>query len=90
MRAHSSATLVLGSLMVGCGVVAGHQNHRHREKQIPLHEQEYIQDPVEELERKWSFEVSSESSYCLLRFQRHQSESRWRKYLLIEYLFLNA
>jgi len=44
--------------MVGYGVVAGHQDHKHGEKQIPLHEQEYVQDPVEELERKWSFEVS--------------------------------
>ncbi|KAE9367376.1 Arginase/deacetylase [Stipitochalara longipes BDJ] len=39
-----------------CVVVAGHQDHRHGEKHIPLHEQEYVQDPVEELERKWNFE----------------------------------
>jgi agmatinase len=58
MKFQCSAVVVLGSLMVGYGVVAGHQDHKHGEKQIPLHEQEYVQDPVEELERKWSFEVS--------------------------------
>lgn len=43
-----------------CGVVGvhGHESgHHHDEKEIPLHEQEYIQDSAEELERKWSFEV---------------------------------
>jgi hypothetical protein len=65
MRFCSSAELVLGALIVGCGVVAGHQNHAHGGKQIPLHEQEYVQDPVEELERKWSFEVSSILSTAL-------------------------
>lgn len=65
MRSYSSAALVLGSLIVGCGVVAGHQKHGHGRKQIPLHEQEYVQDSVEELERKWSFEVSSVSLYCI-------------------------
>jgi hypothetical protein len=59
MRFCSSAALGLGALIVGRGVVTGHQNHGHGGKQIPLHEQEYVQDPVEELERKWSFEVSS-------------------------------
>jgi hypothetical protein len=58
MRGDYSAALLLGFLIVGCGVVAGHQDHLHREKQIPLHEQEYVQDTAEELERKWSFEVS--------------------------------
>ncbi|KAH8769773.1 arginase family-domain-containing protein [Hyaloscypha finlandica] len=46
--------------MAGCGVVAGHQHGHHGGadggKHVPLHEREYIQDPVEELERKWSFE----------------------------------
>jgi hypothetical protein len=65
MRFGSSAALVLGALIVGCGVVTGHQNHGHGGKQIPLHEQEYVQDPVEELERKWSFEVSSILSTAL-------------------------
>jgi hypothetical protein len=59
MRFCSSAALVLGALIVGCGFVTGHQDHGHGGKQIPLHEQEYVQDPVEELERKWRFEVSS-------------------------------
>ena len=65
MRFFSSAELVLGALIVGCGVVTGHQSHGHGGKQIPLHEQEYVQDPVEELERKWSFEVSSVLSTVL-------------------------
>ncbi len=38
--------------------VHGHEHgHHHDEKEIPLHEQEYIQDSPEELERKWAFEV---------------------------------
>lgn len=43
-----------------CEFVAGH-NHGHEhghEKEVPLHEREWIQDSKEELERKWSFEVS--------------------------------
>ena len=39
-----------------CGVVVGHEINR--EKQVPLHEQEFVQDSKEELERKWAFEVS--------------------------------
>ncbi|CZR66872.1 related to agmatinase [Phialocephala subalpina] len=42
-----------------CGVVGvhGHEHgHHHHEKEIPLHEQEYIQDNPDELERKWGFE----------------------------------
>jgi hypothetical protein len=65
MRFCSSATLGLGALIVGCGFVTGHQDHGHGGKQIPLHEQEYVQDPVEELERKWSFEVCSVLSPAL-------------------------
>jgi len=65
MKFCSSAALVLGALIVGCGVVTGHQSHGYGEKQIPLHEQEYVQDPVEELERKWSFEVCSVPSPAL-------------------------
>jgi hypothetical protein len=56
--------------MAGCGVVAGHQHGHHGGadggKHVPLHEREYIQDPVEELERKWSFEVRCVFSACLL------------------------
>jgi hypothetical protein len=59
MRLPGFAALV--PLMVGCGVVAGHQHGHHGGadggKHVPLHEREYIQDSVEELERKWSFEV---------------------------------
>jgi agmatinase len=40
-----------------CGFVVGHSHH-DGEKQVPLHEQEFVQDSEEELERKWNFEVS--------------------------------
>lgn len=76
MRSCSSAALVFGALIVGCGVVAGHQNHGHGGKQIPLHEREYVQDPVEELERKWNFEVSSVSLYCILHSRALTGSSR--------------
>jgi hypothetical protein len=76
MRSYSSAALVLGALIVGCGCVAGHQNHGHGGKEIPLHEREYVQDPVEELERKWSFEVSSVSFYCILHSRALAGSSR--------------
>jgi hypothetical protein len=71
MRLSSATTLV--RLMVGCGVVAGHQHGHHGGadggKHVPLHEREYIQDPVEELERKWSFEVRCVfSAYFLCDF----------------------
>ena len=75
MRFCSSAELVLGVLIVGCEVVAGHQSHGHVGKQIPLHEQEYVQDPIEELERKWSFEVSS-VLYCILHTRALTGSSR--------------
>jgi hypothetical protein len=45
-------TLLLAAL---CGVVVGHGGG---ETQIPLHEREFVQGSEEELERKWSFEVS--------------------------------
>jgi len=45
--------VVLLGLVLGCGVVLG---HGHGEGE--LHEQVYVQDSREELERKWSFEVS--------------------------------
>ncbi|TVY90785.1 Guanidinobutyrase, partial [Lachnellula willkommii] len=46
--------LGLGLGWAVCGVVA----HQHGdEAQVPLHEQEFVQDSAEELERKWSFEV---------------------------------
>jgi hypothetical protein len=68
MRLSSATTLV--RLMVGCGVVAGHQRGHHGGadggKHVPLHEREYIQDSVEELERKWSFEVRCVFSACFL------------------------
>jgi hypothetical protein len=49
-----------------CGVIVeGHQHQHHGdEAQAPLHEQEYVQDSAEELERKWSFEVGLRFS-CL-------------------------
>jgi hypothetical protein len=55
--------LVRTLLLLGWGVGVGVLGHEHEgemgdgEGQLPLHTLEYIQDPVEELERKWSFEV---------------------------------
>lgn len=44
--------------VLSTGVAAhGHHSHDHGEKQVPLHEQEFVQDSLEELERKWAFEV---------------------------------
>ena len=67
MRLSSFTALVL--LMAGYGV-AGHQHGHHGSadggKHVPLHEREYIQDSVEELERKWSFEVRCVFSACFL------------------------
>lgn len=45
-----------------CGVIslasAHDYLHKHVEhSEIPLHEQDFVQDSTEELERKWSFEV---------------------------------
>lgn len=58
MRLETLPMLVLCGVI---GVVVGHEHHGHdhdhAEKEIPLHEQEYIQDNTEELERKWGFEV---------------------------------
>ena len=66
MRIHISEVWVglFVALLLGYGVeVAGGHEHYHehgggRGEQIPLHEREYVQDSPEELERKWSFEVS--------------------------------
>jgi hypothetical protein len=70
MKSFSCKGFVLG-LLVGCGVVVGHQ---HQEgKQVPLHEQEYVQDPVEELERKWSFEVSYDIFLLFSMFENLKS-----------------
>jgi hypothetical protein len=52
-----SIAIVKSILLLGvleCGV-AGHQHH----------EQEYIRDPAEELERKWSFEVRLLSCFLI-------------------------
>jgi len=56
------AALGLGAV---CGVVAHQHQHPGDEAQVPLHEQEFVQDSAEELERKWSFEVSFEGFVCL-------------------------
>ena len=48
-------TLLLAGI---CGVVVGHEALHGEGKQIPLYEQEFVQDSPEKLERKWSFEVS--------------------------------
>jgi hypothetical protein len=56
-----SSSLVLAVVLV-CRVVEGHEHgpgHHHAEEaEVPLHEQPFVQDSAEELERKWSFEVS--------------------------------
>ena len=56
-----STSLVLAVVLV-CGVVEGHEHgpgHHHAgEAEVPLHEQPFVQDSAEELERKWGFEVS--------------------------------
>jgi len=59
MRFCSHSLQVLLGLGAVCGVVVeGHQHQHHGdEAQVPLHEQEYVQDSAEELERKWGFEV---------------------------------
>jgi hypothetical protein len=58
----------LGFVVLGCGVVGDHHDHEHGEEQVPLHRQEYVQDPVEELERKWGFEVSWDVFCSFLEF----------------------
>lgn len=47
---------VLGAGLVG---VSGHAHAADGEQEVPLHERPFVQDSVEELERKWSFEVRS-------------------------------
>ena len=39
-------------VLVGLSGVLGHE--------VPLHERPFVKDSLEELERKWSFEVSDE------------------------------
>lgn len=56
--------ITLTLLLALCGVVTGHGGpghghvHGKAEEEIPLHEREWVKDSAEELERKWSFEVS--------------------------------
>jgi hypothetical protein len=57
MKFCSHGLKVLLGLGAVCGVVEGHQHHHGEEAQVPLHEQEFVQDSADELERKWSFEV---------------------------------
>ncbi len=50
---------VLALWGMGGGVVNGHV-HAHGDEgvdEVPLHERPFVKDSVEELERKWSFEV---------------------------------
>ena len=56
-----SAARVLAACVV-VGLVNGHGHGHHHgadgeEGEVPLHERAFVQDSVEELERKWSFEV---------------------------------
>jgi hypothetical protein len=54
--------LPVSLLLLACrtGSVLGHGGNEDErsEIEIPLHEREWVQDSAEELERKWSFEVS--------------------------------
>jgi hypothetical protein len=51
------SALLLASAI--CGIAAhSHHGETGGANQTPLHEQEFVQDGPEELERKWSFEVS--------------------------------
>ena len=64
MKITISALLLAAGI---CGVVVGHSHGETREgKQTPLHEQEFVQDGPEELERKWSFEVRLSVSFLVL------------------------
>jgi hypothetical protein len=51
----SSSVLLVGRVISG---VSAHSHHHEAEAQKPLHEKDYVQDSVEELERKWNFQVS--------------------------------
>lgn len=56
------APTLLFAAGLGLGLVRGH-DHSHggkdgEEKEIPLHERDFVKDSAEELERKWGFEVS--------------------------------
>ena len=57
MRFQNTALLAL----CGVGFVKAHDHHHHRgeEVELPLHERQFKKDSVEELERKWGFEVCS-------------------------------
>ena len=49
-------TLLVGGLV--CGVAVGHSHHEEEGGQFdPLAAPEYVKESVEELEKKWSFEV---------------------------------
>lgn len=47
-----------------CGVVGHSHHHEEGERVDPLAAPEYLKDSVEELERKWSFEVRLFFSVC--------------------------
>lgn len=49
----------LSLLALFCGAVVGHGSHGQEPVgEVPLHEQAFVQDTPEELEKKWGFEVS--------------------------------
>lgn len=60
-----------------CGVVRGHSHehaneHVNTQKEIPLHEREWVKDSAAELERKWSFEwgFSGISTFAHLNYEK--------------------
>ncbi|KAG9247001.1 arginase family-domain-containing protein [Calycina marina] len=49
--------LSLTSALLLCNIVLGYAGHSHgQEEEVPLHQKPFVQDSVEELQRKWSFE----------------------------------
>jgi hypothetical protein len=75
MRISLLSVLVL--TICGSGVAGNaHEHGHHHEEQIPLHEREYVQDSPEELERKWTFEVSTRKAVSFVLF-RGGRKSKW-------------
>ena len=64
MKTPFSALLLTAGI---CGLAAGYSHHGGEGEalQLPLHERPFVQDSEEELERKWSFEVSLSVSLSL-------------------------
>ena len=79
MKFHNQGLNALLGLGAVCGVVVEAHQHQHHgdEAHVPLHEQEFVQDSAEELERKWSFEVGLRF-LCLYSAGLGLKNCRWR------------